>query len=44
MYLQAIEINGDLRRRGHLNSLLKALWDCGFTVKVPNPLPGVYKI
>ena len=44
MYIQAIEVSKNRLRQGHFNNLLKQLWNCGFTVKVPNPLPKMYKI
>lgn len=44
MYLVAIEVLPTKRRQGCLNRLLKSLWDFGFTIKVPNPLPDMYRI
>ena len=38
MYLQAIEVLAAERKKGHFKRLLVALWNLGFTVKVPNPV------
>ena len=44
MYIQAIEIWVKERNKHHFNRLLEALWRLGFTIKVPNPIPLMFKI
>src|SRR4051794_30778726 len=44
MYIQSIEVLLGKRKKGHFNKLLDRLWELGFVVKVPNPLPTMVRI
>lgn len=44
MYVRAIEVRGNQRRRGQFNNLLATLWALGFTVKVLNPFTFMERI
>ena len=44
IYIQSIGVLPARRRQNCLNNLMNALWDLGFKIKVPNPLPLMLQI
>ena len=44
MYIQDVEIWITERRKHHFDRLLDTLWNLGFTIKVPNPVPLMVRI